>query len=153
MATPATPKKAPASRAPRAPKPPVEVDPVDALVEAQDARAEQEDLLADMPALRPATRFRLRHTNAFQEIMLDATSKGVFDDAEDGLTLDPKNPEDVAKLKVLNALCADIDEFAESIAEDPLAYEKWAEGKKHGTFIAILNRYNEALGESAGSEN
>lgn len=139
-----TPKKPQDHKAPK----PSEV------IEADDEQRElREELLAELPALRPARRFRLSHRNAFTNLTLDAAKSGAFDEGDGQLEFDPKNPEDIDRLQKLNAFVASIDEWAESIADDPDAYALWAEGKTQEHFVALYVQYRDALGESSSSES
>ncbi|MDQ1113931.1 hypothetical protein QE418_003379 [Microbacterium testaceum] len=125
---------------------PSESESIDARLEAEELRAE---LLADMPALRPAHKFRIRHRNAFQNVSLEAIKSGAFD--RDNLSYDLNDPKDIEAFQALQEFIATIDEWAESIAEDPDAYAAWSEGKDEETFMAIYVEYRRALGESRGS--
>lgn len=143
MAT-ATPKT-PQDRKTKTPKP---SEVVDANMEQEELRRE---LLADMPALRPAYRFRLGHRNDFMNLSLDALKSGAFE-GNGELEFDPENkPEDIDRLQKLNNFVASIDTWAEGIAEDPAAYAEWAEGKTQEHFMALFVEYREALGESGSS--
>ncbi|MBQ9917354.1 MAG: hypothetical protein IJO71_09160 [Microbacterium sp.] len=123
--------------------------------QARDTQQLEEELLADLPELKPALKLRIGERNRLSEILLDAYASGLFggsdDERSEGFDLDLDNPEDLAKYKQLNRLCEQIDEWAESIAVDREAYAEWAGGKQHDTYFAILNRYQEAQGESTGS--
>ncbi|MDY0829136.1 hypothetical protein SK224_08355 [Microbacterium sp. BG28] len=121
---------------------------------AEAKRAQDEinaELLAGMPELRPAHRFRLAHRNAFHNLLLDATASGAFDRPE--LDFDLADPDDIAAFKKLQKFVESIDVWAESIAVDASDYAEWSEGKTEDTFIALFNVYREALGESTGSES
>ncbi|GAA2577300.1 hypothetical protein [Microbacterium binotii] len=140
---PARARKAPSDRQAKTPTP----------AEIDDAKREQDELnaslLVGLPELRPAHRFRLAHRNAFHNLLLDATASGAFDRPE--LDFDLTNPDDIAAFKKLQSFVESIDEWAESIAEDVVAYTEWSEGKTEDTFIALFNTYREALGESTSS--
>jgi len=134
-----------------APKKPQDHKPseiIDVEGEQADLRAE---LLADMPPLRPAHRFRLRHRNAFHDLSLEAVKAGAFD--RDDLDYDLSDPADIEAFQKLQKFVESIDEWAEGIAEDPDAYAAWSEGKTEETFIALFVQYREDLGESIGSES
>lgn len=143
-----TPTKA---RAPRKPK-----DHAPKAEELHEQQLEQEDLLADMPKLRPPHRLRLRHRNPLLDILLDS---GLMDDvdeddeAEEDEELDFSNPEHRAKIKDFMRTAAAVDDWAESIAEDPVAYAAWAEEHSDSpdVFLAILAIYANASGKSNGS--
>lgn len=139
-----TPKK-PAPKKPQDHQKPSEV--IDEDLEQRELR---EKLLADLPALRLARRFRLGHRNAFTNLMLDAAKSGAFD-SDDVLEFDASKPEDIERLQKLNSFVESIDEWAESIADDPAAYALWSEGKTQEHFIALFVHYREALGESSSS--
>lgn len=115
---------------------------VDAKIAAEELRKE---LLADMPALRPAHRFRLAHRNAFHNLSLEAMKSGAF--ARDDMEYDLTKPEDIEAFQKLQSFVASIDTWAESIAEDVDAYTLWSEGKTEEHFMALFVEYQEALGE------
>lgn len=119
---------------------------VDSEIEAEDLRRE---LLADMPSLRPAHRFRLAHRNAFHNLSLEAMKSGAFDG--DDMEFDTETPEGIERYQKLQTFIESIDAWAETIADDPDAYAKWAEGKDEQTFIALFVDYKAALGESTRS--
>lgn len=101
-----------------------------------------EELLADLPELRPPHRLRLRHRNQIILVVARAEESGAIDAISSGSTsLSSFTP-------VMNML-AEIDEFAESIAEDKEAYAEWAEknATNYDAFLAIMNRYSRAVGE------
>lgn len=123
-------------------------DAVDAEIEAAELR---EKLLADMPELRPARRFRLAHRNAFHNLSLEAIKSGAFDG--DNLDFDTDTPEGIERYQKFQDFIVSIDEWAESIADDPAAYAEWSEGKDEETFMALFFEYKAALGESKRSEN
>lgn len=123
------------------------------VIESDDEQRElREQLLADLPALRPARRFRLGHRNTFTNLTLDAAKSGAFD-GDGALEFDASKPEDIERLQKLNAFVESIDEWAEGIADDPEAYALWSEGKTQEHFIALYVHYREALGESSSSES
>ena len=113
--------------------------------EVRDHELEQEDLLAGMPELRAPGRLRIRHKNRLKAIgirhgkHLQALSAAQENDTD--------IPEEAA-IGLLD-LAAEVEEFGESIAIDPAAYEEWA--IKHAddvaVFVALLNRYMGAVGE------
>jgi hypothetical protein len=138
-------RKAPSDRQT---KKPTAAEIAEAKREQDEIRAE---LLAGLPELRPAPRFRLAHRNAFHNLLLDATASGAFDRAN--LDFDLANPDDIADYKKLQSFVESIDTWAESIAEDVVAYTEWSEGKTEDTFIALFESYRDALGESTGSES
>lgn len=145
-----TPTKPKAAKAPqdRKPKQPTPSEQVDAEQEAAELRAE---LLADLPAMRPASRFRLAHRNAFHNLMLEATKSGAFD--RDDLTYDLHKPADIEAYQKLQAFVESIDAWAETIADEPREYALWSEGKSEEHMLALFVLYREALGESSGSES
>ncbi|UOR02060.1 hypothetical protein MUN77_01630 [Leucobacter allii] len=128
-----------------------QTDPVESTAAAElEAELNDEELLADMPELRSPARLRMRHKNRLLALATRMHkrlgAKGVkVKDGRAKLTMDDM-------LGMLD-ICAEIDEFAESIAIDRDAYEEWAEANSdnHAAFIAILMRYQEAMGESTGS--
>lgn len=121
--------------------------------EAADMALEREELrrelLADMPPLRPAHRFRLAHRNAFHNLSLEAMKSGAFD--RESMDYDLTKPKDIEDFQKLQAFVESIDAWAESIAEDPLAYDEWSQGKDEETFMALFATYQADLGESNGS--
>lgn len=130
--------------------------------EAEKERNKQIDadaVLADLPELVPAHALRMRDKARFRAILLDVDKSGLFDrsddedDEDDEIELDrgSLDPADIEKIKAYDDLAASIDEWAESIAKNPVAYATWAGGKGYNEFFAILNRYQDALGESTGS--
>lgn len=127
-------------------KDPTPSEIIDAEQEAKELRAE---LLAEMPALRPARRFRLSHRNAFQNLSLEALKSGAFDGDMD---FDMSKPEDIERFQKLQTFVESIDAWAESIAENVDEYIQWAEGKDEETFMALFVEYKESLGESKRSE-
>jgi hypothetical protein len=109
--------------------------------EQRDIDAEQDELLADMPALRPPHRLRARQRSRVLRIALKfmpfmPEDGGAFD-------LDVKDP----RMADLLDIFSDVDDFAESIAEDPEAYVRWAESASYDQLSAILSRYSSAVGE------
>ncbi|WP_100813012.1 hypothetical protein [Microbacterium lacus] len=128
-----------------APEESIEIDPVKER-EAAERRAE---LLEDIPELRPAARFRLRHRNDFHNLVLEAKKSGAFEGGSDDseLDFDMDKPEDIVRFQKLQEFVVSIDEWAETIAEDIDAYTLWSEGKTEETFIALFVEYREALGE------
>lgn len=123
--------------------------------ELADQKIEREELrrelLADLPPLRPAYRFRLRHRNAFANLSLEAMKSGAFD--RDTLEYDLTDPADIEDFQKLQKFVESIDEWAEGIAEDPNAYAEWSEGKTEEHFMALFATYQAELGESRGSAN
>lgn len=133
-------------------EPKVELTPSELHDLEQEQKELRETLLADLPPLRPAITFRMRHQNAFQNLLLDAAKSGAFDeDTEGPLEYDENRKEDIERLQKLNEFVACIDDWAETIAEDPVAYDKWAQGKTHEHFMALFIQYRDALGESRSS--
>ena len=123
------------------------------IVDAEQEQKElREALLSDMPALRPAYRFRLAHRNDFQNLSLEALKSGAFE-GDGALEFDQSKPGDIERLQKLNAFVVSIDQWAETIAEDPAAYAVWAEGKTQEHFMALFVQYRDALGESNSSES
>ncbi|MFJ4173411.1 hypothetical protein [Microbacterium sp. NPDC089696] len=118
----------------------------------QEQKELREQLLADLPTLRPAITFRMRHRNDFNNLLLDAAKSGAFDeDTEGPLEFDNSRVEDIERLQKLNEFIARIDEWAETIAENPAEYDAWSQGKTHDHFMAIFVEYRDALGESLSS--
>lgn len=122
--------------------------------EQHEARLERETVLADLPELVPPHKLRFRDKAKFRAVMLDLFASGLIDEEEhdDGEDISIEfDASDIEKIKVMDDLCATIDEWAESIALDKHAYVEWSGGKGYDEFFAILNRYQDALGESTGS--
>lgn len=117
---------------------------VSAAEKEQEQRREEDELLKDLPALTPAHELRLRTRN---KILLISTKLNEFTGDGGAIELDASSPELVALLDVL----ADVDEIAESIAENSEEYVKWAAGASYEQFTALCSRYARAVGESAGS--
>lgn len=138
--------KAPQDHKPKAPKP----------SEAIDAQMERdalyEELLGDMPALLPPVRFRISHRHDFDNLSLEAAKSKAFD-GDGELEFDMNKPEDIERFQALRRFVASIDLWAERIAEDPVAYAKWSEGKTEEHFMALFRKYQDALGESSSSES
>lgn len=137
-----TSKKAPAEKT---------ITPSEAIDAEQEAKELRQELLADMPPLRPARRFRLGHRNAFHNLSLEALKSGTFDG--ESMDFDMDKPEDIERFQKLQKFVESIDEWAESIAEDANAYAVWSEGKSEEHFLALFAEYKEALGESQRSAN
>ncbi|KJL39907.1 hypothetical protein [Microbacterium trichothecenolyticum] len=155
---------APRTRKPAAPKPAPVVDEVvetpPTPSEAADMVIEREELrralLAELPELRPAHRFRLGHRNAFHNLSLEAMKSGAFD--RETLDYDLTKPEDIEDFQKLQKFVESIDDWAESIAVDVDAYVEWSERVGNGdsaeeTFMALFSTYQADLGESRGSGN
>jgi hypothetical protein len=140
-----TAKKTPQDKKPKATEKPSEL--IDAELEQKELR---EELLAGLPALRPARRFRLGHRNAFTNLTLDAVKSGAFE-GDGALEFDMSNKEDIERLQKLNDFVASIDEWAETIADDPDEYAAWSEGKTQEVFMALYTTYRDELGESSSS--
>lgn len=106
----------------------------------------EDELLADMPALREPHRLRLRHRNRFMRLLIQAEADGIIGADADEMA----DPEKMAKIL---DLLTEIDEFAQSIAVDQQAYEEWSikHASDYEVFMAILSRYASAVGESNGS--
>jgi hypothetical protein len=131
-----------------------ELTPAELLELEQEQKALRKELLVDLPALRPAITFRMRHRNDFADLLLDAAKSGAFDENTDGpLEFDEKRVGDIERLQKLNRFIECIDEWAETIAEDPEAYDLWSQGKTHDHFMALFIEYRDALGESRSSVN
>ena len=119
------------------------------IIDAEQEAAElRKELLSDMPPLRPAHRFRLSHRNAFHDLSLEALKSGAF---EGDMNFNTDKPEDIERFQKLQKFVVSIDEWAESIADDPNAYALWSEGKSEEHFMALFADYKEALGESQRS--
>lgn len=136
---------------PDAAEEPTEQTPSQAVEERLDQAELRAELLDGMPSLRPAYRFRIRHRNDFNNVTLEAVKSGAFD--RDSLEFDLAIPADVEDFQKLQEFVATIDEWAESIADDPEAYAAWSEGKNEETFMALYVEYRNALGESRGSSS
>lgn len=120
--------------------------------DAHEARLERDEFLADLPALVPPHRLRFRDRARIRSIMLDAVASGAFDGLSDkDEDSDEFTPEDAETVKKMDDICIQIDDFAQSIAEDEAAYDEWSRGKGYNEFFAILSMYDQALGESNGS--
>lgn len=127
---------------------PTPSDQVDAILEAEENRAK---LLEGLPAMRPARRFRLGHRNRFHDLLLEAQKSGAFD--RDDMEYDLNVPEDIEDFQKLQKFIESIDEWAETIADDPGDYAAWSEGKTEAHFMALFAQYKADLGESSGSGN
>ncbi|MCJ1709226.1 hypothetical protein [Microbacterium sp. VKM Ac-2923] len=159
--TPARPASARSTKAKPAPVvEPAEVDtkaaeeptaqtPSEAVEDRLDQAELRAELLDGMPDLRPAHRFRIRHRNNFHNLTLEAVKTGAFD--RENLDYDLTNAADIEDFQKLQEFVVSIDEWAESIADDPEAYSDWSEGKDEETFMALYVEYRNALGESRGS--
>lgn len=126
----------------------VQPKPSEIIDQEQEAAELRKELLADMPALRPARRFRLGHRNAFHDLSLEALKSGAF---EGDMEFNMDKPEDIERFQNLQKFVVSIDEWAESIADDPEAYALWSEGKTEEHFLALFAEYKDALGESQRS--
>ncbi|MDY0984578.1 hypothetical protein SOM10_11790 [Microbacterium sp. CFBP9023] len=125
-----------------------ELTPSELIELEQEQKELRRELLAELPTLRPAITFRMRHRNDFQNLLLDAAKSGAFDEDTDGpLVFDETSKDDIERLQKLNEFIACIDEWAEGIADDPAAYDKWSQGKTHDHFMALFMEYRDALGE------
>lgn len=127
-----------------------EVEEVSEAAEEVDRELSDEELLADLPALRPPHRLRLRHKNRIMGLFLKARREGLLEKLEGG---DDKEKDDLSTLEPVFKLLEDVDDFAESIAEDEEAYIAWAEANSdnYPAYMAIMNRYVSAVGESKSS--
>lgn len=130
------------------------VETVDEAAEPTEFEQEQErlaaeaELLAELPALMPQHRLRVRQKNMLKRIML--TFGPVFaalraTAGEDGKTDASKLTRDQYD-QMFDALEA-IDEFGEAIATDKAAYIAWSEGKGDAEMYALYGRYTRAQGE------
>jgi hypothetical protein len=108
----------------------------------RDAELAAEELLADMPELKPVHRLRIKERNRLMRLVLDSE---IFN--QTGVTEADKDNVDPTTLNSILSIVEGIDDFAESIARDPEQYVEWSEGKSWDTFLAILNRYSAALGK------
>jgi len=127
-----------------------EVEPVElSAEEVREAEIEEEDLLADLPPMRKPERLRIRQKNALKTIGIRHSKH--LQALRDAIENDTDIPEEAA-IGLLD-LAADVDEFGESIALDKAAYERWSEKNADNidVFVALLNRYMSAVGESNGS--
>jgi hypothetical protein len=106
-------------------------------LEVLDAKLSDDEILADLPKLKPATHLRIRERNVLLALVMraDVTSKEA--EGKDAFA------EQMSALDLMSG----IDDFAESIAFDKDAYVSWSEGQGHEAFLAILNRYSSALGK------
>ncbi|WP_230671038.1 hypothetical protein [Rathayibacter sp. Leaf248] len=109
--------------------------------ERRESDAEQDELLAGMPALRPPHRLRARQRSRIMRIALKFMP--FMPDDDSGFDIDVKDP----RMADLLDIFSDVDDFAESIAEDPAAYVEWAEGASYDQLSALLSRYSSAVGE------
>lgn len=126
----------------------VQPKPSEIIDQEQEAAELRKELLADMPPLRPARRFRLGHRNAFHNLSLEALKSRAFDG---DMEFNMDKPEDIERFQNLQKFVESIDEWAESIADDPEAYTLWSEGKTEEHFLALFAEYKDALGESQRS--
>lgn len=118
--------------------------------DAIEIKRQRDEMLADMPELRPSHELRFRERARVSQIMAEAVGRGVIDD-EGSVEFDVMREEDRRRLDALLDVAGMIDEFAESIAIDRDAYVEWSREAKADHFFAILSRYYEAVGESTGS--
>lgn len=121
---------------------------VDAQIEAEET---EKDLLEGLPQLLPAHRFRARHRADFNNIRMNILKEKLLDGVEEGDEVGEDDP--VGRYQDLMELAASVDEWAETIAEDPTAYAEWAAGKDFNVFMALYVKYQRELGESTRSEN
>lgn len=111
-----------------------------------DHTPEEDELLVDLPALTPPTRLRLRQRNKIMSMAMRLNEL----QTEDGqIELEANDP----KFNVLLDVLADIDEFAEAIAENKADYVEWALAADYEKFAALLTRYASAVGESSSSSS
>lgn len=117
--------------------------------EVHEEALEQKDVLAGLPALLPPTQWRLRHRNALTLIMMNA---GLLNDNGGLGDIDTEDPEQVQKIF---GLAEETDKFAESLAADKKAYEKWsvAHSDDIQVFFELFTKLVNDLGESTGSTN
>lgn len=108
----------------------------------------EDELLADLPELKAPGKLRIRQRNVIMAIALKLKAFVGDDEDDDGSF---EMDEDDPRLPQLLNILAEIDEFAESIAKDPIEYAEWAEGKDYDVFTALLQRYASAVGESSAS--
>lgn len=127
---------------------PTPSEEVDERIEVEELRAEY---LSDLPPLRPAHRFRIAQRHRFQDLVLEAQKEKVFD--RESLDYDLSKPEDIDALQAMRRFVASIDEWAESIADNPTDYIAWSEGKTENHFLVLFRVYRVALGESNSSES
>lgn len=142
-----------AKPAAEAPAVEVEEDTNAAVTAAEELEAEMTDdeLLADMPELRAPYKLRLRHRNRIMRIALKFADNREVVEAEAGRREEDADNRSPETIELMLNLSEEIDDFAESIAVDPVAYVEWAERAEIQHMIAIMNRYSEATGESNGS--
>lgn len=122
-----------------------------------EAILSEDELLDGMPELKAPNRLRVRERNkiltlsiklnAFRSDDEQQADDADGDDAAAAITMNADDP----RMPLLLDVLADIDEFAESIATDPVAYVEWSIGKGYDVFTALLMRYASAVGESSGS--
>lgn len=133
---------------PEAPEPTAE--------EIREAEAEADDILADLPALRPPHELRLAARNKIKTIRLDhgRNLKKILGEVKDGTPLEDLSDETATEyMKQMMSVQEAVDEFAESIAIDKPGYVAWsnAHADDYSPFLAILMRYAGAAGESTSS--
>lgn len=117
----------------------------------REQRQEENAVLKGMPKLLPPTELRLRQRNEVTLLLARLSQLADEDGTINIDTADMASP----RVKALLDLLAEADEFAESIAEDPEAYRKWAVAKStsYQQFATIITRYGRAVGESISSSN
>lgn len=110
---------------------------------ARDAEAEENELLADMPALTAPEKLRIRHKNRLKRISIAAapTLDRVREARERG------EEPGTELVEMVLVITEEIDDFAESIADDPEAYAEWSGGKDTEHMMALFSRYMRASGE------
>lgn len=120
--------------------------------EELETKLNVDELLEDMPELRAPHRLRLRHKNALKTLAARVGARAAslpetIKKSAGGFDLKTE------EMLLFLDLAAEIDEWAESIAVDKEAYELWAEARQDdpAPFLAIMNRYMDAVGESNGS--
>mgnify|MGYP000406172952 CR=1 FL=1 len=105
-------------------------------LEVLDEKLRDDEVLADLPELKEPIKLRIRERNILLELVMRADQMSKAEDADEVST----------KMASLD-LMAGIDEFAETIAVDKNAYIEWSEKQSYDAFLALLNRYSEALGK------
>lgn len=109
--------------------------------ESRDIELSEAELLEDMPELREPTQLRIRHKNRLAAIAYKLDAAGIA-----GKKI---RKSDTTMMIALMEVIGEIDEFAESIAYDKVAYEEWAiaNSDNQEVFLALFHRYMSAVGE------
>jgi hypothetical protein len=142
---------APKKAAPRGRKPEDHQQKAGTAADAVEREQILAELLGELPALPGANELRISERGRIRSIMIRAEKTGIFETATIEVDADSDDEAMIEKIEALDKLCAQIDDWAESIAPDPAAYIRWSRGKGYDHFFAILDRYQSAVGESTGS--